>query len=106
MTDLHVTRSVKAVRQPAFCYQCNKMIEVGSPAEYVFGKYEGDLYSLYIHPECDAAARDYAKLNGLWGEEFPFFPEMEDSEWGHHGWLLDNHPVVASRLGIVCEVVQ
>lgn len=99
--DFHSGRTIKAVRKARCCYQCNKKIEIGFPAEYVFGKYEGDVYSHHIHPECDAAATEYAKMNDLWGEEFPYFPDMDNE---HHDWLLENHPIVAERLGIVKEI--
>lgn len=98
------SREIKAVRKVHICEQCNTKIEVGQPAHYAFGIYEGEPYSLYDHTECHAAARQYAELNDLWFEDYPWFQHMDDSEFGHHDWLMKNHPIVAARLNIECEV--
>ena len=99
-TDFQSRRTVKALRKPRRCYQCNKIINCGETAEYFFGKYECDIYSMHVHPECHGAAEEFAAINGLWGEEFPFFPEMDDSEYEYHDWLIEKHPIVAARLGL------
>lgn len=100
MTYLHSERVIRATSKRHACVQCGEMIEAGSPAHYAFGVYEDGPYSIYVHIECHNAAHDYATLNDMWGEEWPFFQHMEDSEFEHHGWLLENHPVVAERLNI------
>lgn len=100
MIDFHSNRTVKATRRPHVCEQCGKAIDAGSPAMYASGKYEGYIYSTYTHVECHAAASAFAKANDLYGEEWPWFREMDDSEFQHHEWLFDEHPVVAARLGI------
>lgn len=92
-------KAVKAVRKTHCCEQCNKIIDVGSPAKYSFGIWEGYPYSTYTHVECNEAAHEYATLNDLWFEEYPWFQYMDDSECGHHAWLLEKHPIVAKRLG-------
>jgi len=97
------TRDVTAVRKPHECEQCRRKIEIGAPAKYAFGVWEGYSYSVYTHPECSAAAHEYSVLNDLWGEEYPWFRDMDDSEHGHHAWLLANHPIVAERLNIEAE---
>lgn len=97
----HWSRDIKATRKQHVCEQCNTYIEAGSPARYAFGIYEGDTYSFHVHVECQDAAREFAKL---YGEEWPWFQHMDDSEFEHHAWLLENHPLVAGRLGIKCEV--
>jgi hypothetical protein len=99
MTTLQ-TKEIKAVRNRYCCDQCNRMIAVGDPAQYSFGIWEGETYSTYTHPECAAAAHEYATMNDLWFEEYPWFQFMDDSEHNHHAWLLEKHPVVAARLNI------
>lgn len=100
MSDFHTNRSIKAVRRDHVCEQCNGKIEIGQPAEYGSGKYDGYLYTTYVHVECHAAAVHYAKENGLWGEDWPWFQHMGNGEHDHHAWLLEHHPVVAARLNI------
>lgn len=97
MTTLN-SKHIKSVRKPHFCEQCGKTIAIGEPAKYSFGIWDGYPFSAYVHPECNAAAREYAELNDLWFEDFPWFQYMDDSEHGHHAWLLEKHPVVAARL--------
>lgn len=99
MTTLN-SKDIKAVRKPHCCEQCNRMITVGEPAKYRFGIWEGEPFGTYTHPECDAAAHEYATMNDLWFEEYPWFQFMDDSEHGHHSWLLGKHPIVAARLNI------
>ena len=94
------SKDIKSVRKAHVCEQCNTKIEVGQPAHYCFGIYEGEPYGLYTHHECKDAAREYAELNDMWFEDYPWFKHMDDSEYGHHGWLLEKHPVVAERLNI------
>ncbi|MDH7801307.1 MULTISPECIES: hypothetical protein [unclassified Rhizobium] len=94
------SKDIKSVRKAHVCEQCNTTIEVGHPADYSFGIWEGYPYSVYVHPECRTAAHEYAELNDLWFEDYPWFQYMDDSEHGHHGWLLDKHPLVAKRLNI------
>lgn len=100
MNDFYTSKEIKATRKRYVCEQCNRHIEIGSPAHYGFGIYEGDTYSVHTHVECQAAALAYAKLNDAWGEEWPWFQHMECSEYEHGAWLLENHPVVAERLNI------
>lgn len=98
------SKDIKAVRKAHVCEQCNTKIEVGQPAHYNFGIWEGEPFSVYAHPECAAAAKQYADLNDLWGEEYPWFQHMDNSEHNHHEWVLINHPIVADRLNIKGEV--
>lgn len=101
MTDFSGNeRSIKALRKPQCCEQCNTMIDKGSAAKYNFGVWEGYNYSTYTHLECGKAAHEYATINDLWGEEYPWFQYMDDSEHSHHGWLKEKHPIVAQRLKI------
>jgi len=99
MSDFYSRRTIKATRKPHACNQCGKVIVSGSPAEYGSGMYEGYLYSLYDHIECHEAASAYAKLNDLYGEEWPNFQYMDDSGCDHLSWLRKEYPVVAERLG-------
>lgn len=100
MSEFHGVRDIKATRKAHVCEQCNTYIDVGSPARYSAGKWDGEFYTTHTHVECHAAALEYARLNDLWGEEWPWFQHMEDSEYEHHAWLLEHHPIVATRLSI------
>lgn len=102
MSEFNSTRTVKAVRKVHECEQCGRNINVGDPATYSVGRWEGDIYSFYSHPECAAAAHAYATEFVLWGEDYPWFQHME-LEWEDKEWLLDNHPKVAERLNIERE---
>jgi hypothetical protein len=97
--DFHSGRTIKATRKPHECEQCGRKIEVGSSAHYAAGRFDGYFYTQHVHIECQAAATAYAELNGLWGEDFPWFQHMDrDVDWT--GWLLEHHPIVAERLNI------
>lgn len=102
MTTLS-SKTINAVRKAHCCEQCNKTINAGEPAEYSFGIWEGYPFSTYTHVECNAAAHEYATLNDLWFEDYPWFQYMDNSEHDHHEWLLENHPIVAARLNIEKE---
>lgn len=99
MTTLS-SKHIKAVRKPHCCEQCNTMITIGEPAHYDFGIWEGEPFGTYTHIECAAAANEYAEMNDLWFEDYPWFQFMDDSEHYHHAWLLEKHPVVADRLNV------
>ncbi|MGJ7039172.1 hypothetical protein J2Y63_002427 [Shinella sp. BE166] len=105
MTDFWSSKSIKAVSKHHCCEQCGKRVEAGSRAEYTFGKYEGDVFGTYTHPECYAAANAYADLNGLYGEEYPWFQHMDETEHDLGPWLREHHPIVADRLGIPAEAI-
>jgi hypothetical protein len=94
-------RVIKATRKPHVCEQCGRRIEIGSPSHYRTGVWEGHFYAEHAHVECHEAAWEYATLNDLWGEEFPWFQHMDDRD--HHDWLLEKHPIVAGRLNIIDE---
>lgn len=97
MTDFQTTKPVKAIRKPAFCEHCNTMIDVGSPAIKTSGSYEGDFYSVYCHPECEAAGTAYATMTGYWGEEFQRLHELDSEDWP---WIIEEHPAVAIRMNL------
>lgn len=101
--DFHNNNPIKATKRAHQCEQCGEAIAIGSPAVNGSGKYDGYFYSHHTHVECHEAGIAYAKLNHLWGEEFPWFQHMYEGD-DHHGWLLENYPIVASRLGIASEV--
>jgi len=98
MTDFHSEHTIKKTRKAHPCYQCGQTIVVGSPAHYCCGSYFGDFYTSYTHPECEAAAKAYAKINNLWGDEYPCFVEG-DTDTSDVSWMIAHHPVVAERLG-------
>lgn len=106
MSDFSSTRSVKATRKDNICEQCGRKIEAGSAAMYAFGNWDGYTYSHYTHMECHDASVAYAKEFDLWGEEWPWFRDMENSDFEHHGWLRENYPVVADRLNIPTKIEE
>jgi hypothetical protein len=102
--DFHSGRTIKAIRKPHECEHCGRQIEVGSPAEYGSGKYDGYFYTHYQHIECREAGIAYAKETGLWGEEFTWFQHADSDMRADFGpWLLEHHPIVAERLNIERE---
>lgn len=50
-----LTDKVVKCRKPHRCGWCGEGINPGDPANYRSGKYEGDFFSDYMHPECDIA---------------------------------------------------
>ncbi len=98
--DFHHTRDIKSTRKVHVCEQCDRPISFGSAARSAAGVFEGNFYTQYLHIECDDAARAFAELNDMWGEDWPWFRQMDDSEFDHHAWLLEHHPIVAARLGL------
>jgi hypothetical protein len=102
--DFHSGRTIKATRKQHVCEQCGRKIETGSPAHYAAGRFDGYFYTQHVHIECQAAATAYAELNGLWGEDFPWFQHADRDMRADFGpWLLDHHPIVAERLNIERE---
>lgn len=97
MTDFHTTRTIKALRKARQCDQCLKKIAIGEPAVMIVGKWEGDFYAGHQHPECHTAALAYAKQFDLWGDDWPWFHDMDMSDAGD--WMKEHAPVVYERLG-------
>lgn len=105
MSDFHSERTIKATRKKHECEQCGKAIEVGAPAYHHSGVYYGDFYCSYQHVECQAAGNAYAEMTGCWGEDYMWF-QHGLSERDDELWLLENHPIVAGRLGLEPEPVE
>jgi rRNA maturation protein Nop10 len=99
MTDFHRDSTVKATRKLHHCEHCGTAIEIGSPAHYSVGSYYGDFYRSYQHVECRAAGMAYAEMTDCWGEDFMWFQHNLD-EREDKLWLLEEHPIVAERLGL------
>jgi len=103
MGDFSSKTSVKAVRKPHECDQCGTSINVGEPAIYCRGLWDGYFYSTYQHPECEEAGMKYARETGYWGEEFTWFQHVDLDEYDLKAWLLENAPAVAERLLVTIE---
>lgn len=95
--DFHTSSPIKSVRKAHQCEQCGRNILVGEPAVKGCGKFDGNFYSTYQHPECQEAGLAYAELTGCYGEHAAWF-QHDDLEREDKLWLLDNHPIVAARL--------
>lgn len=99
MTNFNRNRTIKATRKLHCCEQCGKVIEIGSAAMYSVGSHYGDFYRTYEHVECHDAGMAYAMLSDCWGEDFMWFQyNLEERE--DKLWLLEEHPIVAERLGL------
>jgi hypothetical protein len=59
---------------------------------------DGDICVYAEHVECGEAAACYAKQADLYGDEWPRL--CDDICHEDYGWLMQNFPVVAGRLGI------
>lgn len=91
-------QSIVTGRKPYSCEQCGSEITIGEKHTAIAGSFCGDFYNYRIHFECEAAAKAYANLHGLYGEEWPWFQHQDDEpeDWK---WMLKEHPIVAKRLG-------
>lgn len=63
--DFNSNRPIRAVRKPHRCEWCGEMIDQGQPAQAHFGRWEGDLFSFRMHPECHQAWE-------TWGDEWVY----------------------------------
>lgn len=85
-------------RKPHQCGQCGKMIQPGERYRRQTYVDCGDFNVYSEHVECGAAAAYYAKLADLYGDEWPCL--CDDVCPDDHGWLMQDFPIVAGRLGI------
>lgn len=95
--------TIKAVRKPRQCLGCLRMIAVGETALNVAGHFDGDFWSGSFHHECRAAEVALNELNRTRWDEWQNLSEIEWDDWQ---WLLDGHPVVASRMGVTAEKLE
>lgn len=92
---------IKGVRKARPCGGCGKLVEAGYPAVDLAGHYDGDFWSATYHAECRKAEVD---LNGEHqAEEWIHLSEFEADDWEV---ILEDHPIVAVRLGITPERVE
>lgn len=98
MSDDFQNHRVVTGRKVHSCEQCGSDIAIGEKHASIAGRYFGDFYDYRLHFECETAAKAYAKLHGLRGEEWPWFQHQDDEpeDWR---WMLKEHPIVAKRLG-------
>jgi len=90
-------RVIAKVRKERKCEACRQAIEVGSPAIDWSGTTDGDFSHVSFHPECRAAEIALNKAAGTDWDEWFGLSEMEWEDWQ---FILDDHPVVAARVGI------
>jgi len=69
--DFHHSIQVKRTRRTHRCDWCGERIEKGTTAMVTSGVFEGDFYWGCYHPECDAAAERWYRVNRCWGEPMP-----------------------------------
>jgi hypothetical protein len=96
MSDFQSQRLVAALRKPHRCQNCGGRLNKGEPAIRTTGVWEGDFFDQYNHPECDAAARSFARLTDSWGDEWIFLYDMPRDQY--FNWLFNYHPVAAEYI--------
>lgn len=79
------------------CDACNRAIEVGTTYTRWAGTTDGDFSEAKYHAECRAAEIAFNKLIGTDWDEWMGLDDAEADDWP---WFLEEHPVVAVRLGI------
>ena len=93
---------IKAVRKARSCGGCGKVIEVGSEAVDLASHHEGDFWSDTYHVECRRA--EMALNQEHQAEEWIHLQEFDpEDDWEV---LLEEHPIVAARLGITRERID
>ncbi|AHF89534.1 hypothetical protein OPIT5_03960 [Opitutaceae bacterium TAV5] len=65
------TTPIAKTRRVHRCRWCGKRIEIGSAAVSVAGKWEGDFFHDYQHPECWRAENQYVRDEGGCEVELP-----------------------------------
>lgn len=67
--EFYSNGAIKATRKPHFCEGCEQPIEIGTSAKYYAGKFEGEFYDCYFHPDCREAQVAWNDLAGFdWDE--------------------------------------
>lgn len=102
------SKTVKATRKPHFCEGCEQPIDVRSPAKYYAGKFEGEFYDCYFHPDCREAQDAWNDLAGFdWDEQchlWHLYENRDDPKFfcGEHvdfsTPLAEKYPEVLRRL--------
>lgn len=72
--SFHRETPVKKTRRARRCDWCGDRIDAGQPSVATSGIFEGDFYTGRYHPECNAAALRYYRVNHCWGEAMPEDP--------------------------------
>jgi len=101
MTDnITLSDETRTARKQYLCDQCLQPVVPGQKYRRLRGIWEGTPSIFRSHAECEDAAaqmRDYHDL--LPDEGVPLL--HTDTQPEDHEWIVDEFPVVASRLGIV-----
>ncbi len=90
-------RQIKSVRKARHCEGCGRMIMAGDTALDLAGHYEGDFWNATYHIECRKAEIALNDLHDVYPGEWINLSEIEWDDWP---WLLEDHPVVAERMGV------
>lgn len=64
--DFHKATAIKKTRTSHRCCWCGQTIDKASPAVRHAGKCEGDVWSGYMHVECDMARAEVGRRYGEW----------------------------------------
>lgn len=93
-------RAVKAIRKRHVCDGCGNYIEIGDSALRWAGMIDGDFGTAIYHLDCRTAEVAYNQdiLGYVWGDDWRCLSEIDKDDWP---WLIDAHPTVAKRMGIL-----
>lgn len=88
-------------RKSHICEQCRKNIQIGVEHHYCAMKCDGDFTSYREHVECRKAWLALIDLTdgGFHEDTYPFLCD-EGTDAVEPEWFLNEHPIVAARLGI------
>lgn len=99
MTDFHASSTVVARKRHA-CEQCGQPIEVGTPHYKAAQVWEGEFSAYREHIECHKAWRELNfELRGIDYSDGAPFLRGDDHEQDDRGWMCEQYPVVAHRMG-------
>lgn len=91
--------TVKSVRKRHRCDGCGHHIEIGEPAVRCAGMTDGEFSTATYHPDCRKAE---IALNDLyethWSDDWM---SLRDFDLEDSAWLIEGHPTVAARLGLI-----
>ena len=59
-----LSAGTRKTRKPHECFHCGETIPAGSVVAYQANVEDGQAYTLYLHPECDAACTECGWRDG------------------------------------------
>jgi hypothetical protein len=100
----------RKARKPHQCYHCYRSIGVGNVHGFQTNVYDGAVYTLRWHPDCDACAADYRKQAGTQFDYDEGFQPMRD-DWVDSGeyefecnYWRGRYPHVVARMELTDQL--